>query len=199
MPESGNSINTCDPDKWVDRYGDDLYRHAYFRTGDATIAEDLVQETLLAAWRAHTSFRGASRERTWLYGILEHKIQDHHRRKARTPPMIDIDTDDGDVGIEESAFEADGSWAAGQRTWECGPQEAMEREEFRIVLRNCLDELPERQRTAFVLREWYGEDMPACATVLAVTLNHLSVLLHRARLQLSLCLGHRFAQKDPLS
>ena len=199
MREKGNRTNTCDPEKWLDRYGDDLYRHAYFRTGDATVAEDLVQETLLAAWRARMGFRGASHERTWLYGILEHKIQDHYRHKVRTPPMIDIDADDGDVRMEEAVFQADGSWAVGQTTWECSPEDAMKREEFRLALRHCLDELPERQRTAFVLREWYGEDMSACATVLAVTLNHLSVLLHRARLQLSLCLGHRFAEKDPLS
>ncbi|MDA8361645.1 MAG: sigma-70 family RNA polymerase sigma factor [Gammaproteobacteria bacterium] len=193
MRQETDHVVVCEPEKWLDRHGDELYRHAYFRIRDATAAEDLVQETLLAAWRARAGFRGASQERTWLYGILEHKIQDHNRRKARTPILIDIDTDAGDVSTDEAAFAADGSWAVEQKSWGCDPQDAVERTEFHRALQDCLEGLPENQRTAFVLREWHGEDMSACATVLAVTLNHLSVLLHRARLQLALCLGRRFA------
>ncbi|MFW6061874.1 MAG: sigma factor [Planctomycetota bacterium] len=55
----------ADPKRWLDLYGDTLYRYAYARVRSEQLAEDLVQETLLAAWRARDSFQGRSSERTW--------------------------------------------------------------------------------------------------------------------------------------
>ena len=58
------------PESWVDNYGDFLYRFALARVKDVSIAEDLVQETFLAALRARENFKGQSAERTWLTAIL---------------------------------------------------------------------------------------------------------------------------------
>lgn len=191
-----DEVHACDPERWLDRYGDGLYRQAIFRTGNTAVAEDLVQETLLAAWRGHAKFSGAAQERTWLYGILEHKIQDHYRQNAHAPVLQDVDMDDLDPDIEDAVFQANGSWASRPGAWGHDPQEAIERKDFLRIFRDCLKEIPEQQRTAFMLREWYGEEIAVCAMALAVTVNHLSVLLHRARLQISRCLGMRFAEGD---
>ena len=71
------------PETWVDKYGDLLYRYALSRIKDPSTAEDLVQETFLAALKARRTFRGRSSARTWLIAILKHKIVDHIRKRVR--------------------------------------------------------------------------------------------------------------------
>jgi len=67
----------------VDRHGDVLYRYALLRLRSPDVAADVVQETFLEALRARGSFAGRSTERTWLVGILKHKVVDHFRRSGR--------------------------------------------------------------------------------------------------------------------
>ncbi|WP_288054792.1 sigma factor [Methylobacter sp.] len=62
------------PDQWLDLHGDILYRYAFVRVRVPEIAEDLVQETLLGALKANAGYAGEASERTWLIGILKHKI-----------------------------------------------------------------------------------------------------------------------------
>ncbi|OCX74424.1 RNA polymerase subunit sigma-70 [Acidithiobacillus thiooxidans] len=192
-PDPNDQVHACQPEHWLDRYGDGLYRQALFRTSNMAVAEDIVQETLLAAWLGYAGFSGAAQERTWLYGIMEHKIQDYYRLNARTPKISNLEVDDLDSDIEESAFQSNGAWANKPGAWGRDPQEAAESKDFLRIIQGCLNELPEQQRSAFMLREWYGEEIALCARTLAVTANHLSVLLHRARLQISRCLEFRFA------
>ena len=66
-----------DPQRWVDAYGDFLYRFALVRVRDRDIAEELVQDTLLASLQAQERFTGQSSERTWMVGILKHKMIDY--------------------------------------------------------------------------------------------------------------------------
>ena len=67
-------MNKLDPEKWISEYGDFLYSFARSRVADQETAEDLVQETLLSAWRSKDRFEGRSSERTWLVSILRNKI-----------------------------------------------------------------------------------------------------------------------------
>jgi RNA polymerase sigma-70 factor (ECF subfamily) len=73
-------VSIINTDTWVDQYGDALFRFAFFRTRDRVIAEDLVQETFLAALQSKERFKGQSSEKTWLFSILKHKIIDHFRK-----------------------------------------------------------------------------------------------------------------------
>ena len=66
-----------DPERWVDEHGDVLYRYALARVRKPEVAQDLVQDTLLAAVRTHERFRGGSTVRSWLCGILKHKLCDY--------------------------------------------------------------------------------------------------------------------------
>ena len=79
-----------DPSAWVDLHGDVLYRYAVFRVKDPGVAEDLVQETFLSALRASASFKNESSQRTWLVGILKHKIVDHFRKNTLEIREADI-------------------------------------------------------------------------------------------------------------
>ncbi|MHC4945232.1 MAG: RNA polymerase sigma factor, partial [Planctomycetota bacterium] len=88
-----------DPATWVDEHGDALYRFAITRLKDPEAAEEIVQETFLAALKAKDSFKGRSSERTWLIGILKNKVIDHFRKMSRERPV----TDQGpDMAIEEA-------------------------------------------------------------------------------------------------
>ncbi len=80
-----------DPDRWVDEHGDALFRYAILRLRDQELSEEVVQETFLEALRVRESFAGRSTERTWLIGILRHKILDHFRRRVRRREESNLD------------------------------------------------------------------------------------------------------------
>ena len=76
-PGTGEQTGNRNAEEWLTLYGDYLYRYALFRLSNEEIARDMVQETLIAAWKARKNFRGDSSIRTWLVGILKHKITDY--------------------------------------------------------------------------------------------------------------------------
>ena len=66
---------------WVNNYSDALYKYTVVRVNDTGIAEDIVQETFLSAWRNKDNFKGEASEKNWLYKICKNKIIDHYRKK----------------------------------------------------------------------------------------------------------------------
>src|SRR6185369_13510642 len=133
-----------DPSKWLDSHGDYLYRYALVRVRDAAVAEDLLQETLLAAVGGHQSHAGRSSERTWLVGIMKHKVIDHFRRATRNG-QFQL-SPDGDEEID--SFEESGPWRGHWReerapnSWTTGAAQSLESREFWEVLEHCLSQLP---------------------------------------------------------
>jgi RNA polymerase sigma-70 factor (ECF subfamily) len=77
--------------RWVDDHGECLYRYALVRVRRPEVAEDLVQEALLAAVRGYEKFGGRSSERSWLVGILKNKIVDHFRKLGRETSFTDME------------------------------------------------------------------------------------------------------------
>jgi len=73
MIAGNNDSNTK---TWLEEHGDYLFSYAFLKAKDTHVAEDLVQETLLAAITAKNTFSNASTIRTWLVGILKHKLID---------------------------------------------------------------------------------------------------------------------------
>ena len=166
---------------WLDDHGDALYRYAVARTGDPIAAEDLVQETLLAAMRSR--FDGGSTERTWLVGILKHKVADHRRRSSREQTFTDGEDDDG-----FDDFTKRGRWSGGVPRWKSGPTAGAELSEFRDVLARCMSKLPRRVATLFWLRE--AEDRPTdeLCEELGISPTNVWTMLYRARSRLRQCL-----------
>jgi RNA polymerase sigma-70 factor, ECF subfamily len=190
-PVETAASNGSDPTEWVDRHGDVLYRYALLRVRDRGVAEDLVQETLLAAISSAEGFRQLSAERTWLIGILRHKVLDHFRRQARDTALVDsynqLENDTGE------SFDERGNWSVEITNWET-PDRSLERAEFWRVFSDCVGRLPENLRTPFALRELEGLDSEALAEILQITRNNLWVTLSRARERLRRCLEtHWFA------
>lgn len=180
---------SIDPAAWLERHGDVLFRYALLRVGDQNQAEDIVQETLLAALRGADRFAGQSQERTWLVGILKHKIVDHHRRK-RTAQADVAELPDG--GDEASAFNHKGLWQTAPLKWGTSPGQSFDEQEFWDAFSDCLSGLPESYRAPFVLREVDGMDSEEICKLLDLTPTNLWTLLHRARTRLRTCLEKRW-------
>ena len=178
-----------DPSGWVERHGDYLFRYAMLRLRDRPAAEDLVQETFLAALKGRESFAGGSSEATWLVGILKHKIADHFRLQARQAP---VDERDLREHPDPSAFDRRGHWVSGPVEWGGNPADLFRQKEFLEQLANCLSELSESHANAFTLREVEGLDAREICKVLNVTETNLWVILHRARMLLRRCLETRW-------
>lgn len=177
------SSRTCQPEKWVDEHGDYLYSFALLRLRNRELAEEMVQETFLAALKNYKNFAQQSSERTWLVGILKHKIVDHFRRSRRERPVADfeINVDDDD------AFRKTGEWvdhwtnAGGPKAWSDDPSQLVEQKEFWEIFDRCLGQLPPRLAEAFTLREIDGLESDEICEILGITPNNLWVMLHRAR------------------
>lgn len=190
QPVKDNST-TPDPSLWVDQHGDYLFKYAVFRLRDAGVAEDIVQETLLAALQAYKKFAGRGSERTWLVGILKHKIIDHYRRTSRETPL---DLRDSQPFEHEEFFRQEGEWIGHWRQedaptdWGGNPENLLQRSEFIGVFQRCLTPLPERVARAFTLREVDGFTSEEICQVLSITVNNLWVMLHRARMHLRRCI-----------
>jgi RNA polymerase sigma-70 factor (TIGR02943 family) len=169
-----------DPGEWLQRYGDALYRYALARLRRSHEAEEAVQETLLAAFKARHQFQERSVPLTWLIGILKRKIVDRMRAAARKP----ADTDPADL---DAWFDASNHWREPLGRW-ADPAQFAERSEFWQVVRGCLAKLPGRMAEAFTLRTINDQEPAEVCRDLAISPENLWVLLHRARLRLTRCL-----------
>ena len=174
-----------DPESWVDHYGDFLYRFALSRVKDPAVAEDLVQETFLAALRARENFKGRSAGRTWLIAILKHKIVDYIRKKIREPSSDKIETL---TDMIDSGFNDQEKWQVRPHKWAINPGKIYEQKEFFDVLYHCLAELPERLAEAFMLREMDGLSTAEVCKALDISATNSWVMLYRARMSLRRCL-----------
>jgi len=176
---------TSDPETWVSQYGDYLFRYAVLRVKDKTLAEDLVQETLLAALRARDRFKGTSSEKTWLVAILKHKIIDLLFRGHEEVQVEDIERA---VDTNEDRFDDSGHWKTQLGNWG-NPEKALEDSEFWRVFTRCVENLRPPMADVFILRELQnlsGKDL--CNVLNISTTNNAWVLLSRARMRMRECL-----------
>lgn len=172
-------------ERWVDDHGDFLFRFALSRVHSRDAAEDLVQETFLAALHAQDRFVGGSTERTWLVGILKRKTIDHLRRKYHERPVSDLVANSPST---DNRFDSHGNWRIQPGNWPTSSTSPLEKQEFWTVFSNCLQKLPERLASAFMLREMDGLDGQEVCRILNISANNLWVMLHRARGNLVRCL-----------
>ncbi len=172
-----NQRTIQDVENWANEYGDMLFRFALIRVGDENIAADVVQNTLLAAVSAKDSFQGKSTIRTWLLGILKHKIMDYFRQRRKENLIIDSEL----ATLETPEFTPDGMWLEKPREWNFTPEQVLENEEARKILWECIDTLPERMRLLFILREIDGESTKSICERMNLSPSNFSVLLFRTR------------------
>ncbi len=172
-------------ESWVDEYGDYLYRFALARIHSPESAEDLVQETFLAALKSRDRFEGRSSAKTWLTSILKHKIIDLIRKDMRERPVEDLESIPEAI---DALFDARGEWTTAPQRWDVNPQNVYERKEFMQQLAVCLRKLPKRMARAFTMREMDGLSTKEICEVLNISEANSWVILYRARMALRRCL-----------
>ena len=163
-----------------------LLRFARLQLRNDAWAEDAVSETMLAALSKPQSFGNRSQLKTWLVGILKHKVIDILRQRRRE---VSLDADEGDGGEELDAlmFKADGHFAARPADWG-NPEQELTSRQFFVVLEACAEKLPAAMGRVFLMREWLELSSEDICKELGLTPTNLYVQLHRARLRLRECL-----------
>jgi RNA polymerase sigma-70 factor (TIGR02943 family) len=182
----GGSSGAVNPERWVDDYGDCLFRYALIRIRNQQVAEDLVQETFCVALRQIDKFRGHSAERSWLCGILKNKICDYFRKLGRETSFTDLEFLDDEMSHKfvDQAWNHD----LGPHEWKCEAEVLADRAAFWETFRECLSKLPSRVGDVFMLREVEEMESAQICRALRISQNNLWVMLHRARMALRECL-----------
>jgi len=185
------------PEQWLSQHGDYLFRYAMVKLRDEYLAEDAVQETLLAALQGRKNFSGDASEKTWLVGILKHKIVDLIRKKVREPTLLNVDEPlefDRDE-VTEAMFDETGHWVTPNQDWG-NPDLVLEQKRFWKILNECLQRLPPQLALLYSLREISGMATEDICKDLNISTTNSWVMLHRARLGLKQCFEINWLGKE---
>jgi len=163
-----------------------LLRVARLQLRNDELAEDVVQDTLVAAIQAAAGFSGRSSVKTWLTAILRHKIVDAIRRKAAAPTFAELD-DECRIDDFDALFDDRGHWENPPAHWG-NPEGDLERRQFLDVMDFCLEKLPPNTARVFVMREVLGLESGEICKELSITPTNLWVIMYRARMALRECL-----------
>jgi len=188
--------NRIETEKWVDRYGDRLYRFAYLRTGSRQVAEDLVQDTFLSALKAWDDFRGQSSVSTWLTSILNRKIIDYYRAKRNDYSMDSLGENDvlPDFDLQRAGPL---KWRSGYepQEWDTDYENEEENRLLRKIILRCIGLLPEKSAAVFKMRHLQNLSSDEICKVLGISTSNVWVILHRARTLLRRCLENNWFAK----
>ena len=172
----------------VEQFRGYLMRYALLQLRDQTSAEDVVQETLLAAVEGGDRFSGKSTVKTWLTGILKHKIIDQVRRQSREQPLLQGEDDErSEADVIDGLFKADGHWQNFPANWG-DPGNALENKRFWETFETCARLMPVKTARVFMMREVMELSTEEICKELDITATNCWVMLHRARLSLRECL-----------
>ena len=180
----------------------DMLRFAQLQLRDAGAAEDMVQEALIAAMNSAKSFAGRSAFKTWMFGILRHKIVDHLRVSSREICGTDL-VEQADPQAElrdfDALFDQRGFWNPGDRpaTW-TDPDASFSQKQFWEVFDACLNHLPDHIARVYMMREFLEFETAEICRQLGITNSNCWVILHRARLGLRECLENNWFQGEAI-
>ena len=168
---------------WVESYSGELYSWALYKVSDHEIAKDLVQDTFLAAAEKIDGFKGDSSPKTWLFAILNNKIIDVYRKKIKQP----VKTDES---FFSEFFDEGERWKSGRspQDWHEEENHLLDNDDFRIVLKRCLDELPDKWNACVQLKFMENKKGEEICQEIGITPSNFWQIIHRAKLQLRDCI-----------
>ncbi len=180
-------MSQSDLSKWVNEFTSDLYNWALYKTSSKTIAEDLIQETFLAAAEKISTFRESSSPKTWLFSILNHKIIDHYRGRIHKPLVLESET-------VSAFFDDDGSWRKSSQPnhWADDDGHILDDDDFREILEKCMDALPEKWSHCVKLKYLSEKKREEICQELDLSPTNFWQIVHRAKLQLRDCIENNW-------
>ena len=176
------------PKKWVEVHADYLFRYAITRVRDEDSSRDLVQETFLSALKAMDRFQGKSSERTWLTGILKHKIIDTYRKQSSGLKNENLNERAGEE-VEDFFDSADGHWKSEHAPQSFGALiDPLQEKEFNRILLSCMQRLPALWASVFSMKHIDEKETEMILAELRLTSSNFWVIIHRTKLNLRACL-----------
>jgi len=169
---------------------DEMLRFAILQLRDATLAEDVVHEAIIAAL-APGKYSGSGSLKSWVFAILRNKIIDVIRQRSRHPTELFVE----DGADPDNQFKQNGHWKKTQKPSDWGaPEKILASEQFWLVFKICLNELPENTARVFMMREHLGLELKEICQELDISDSNAWVIMHRARMQLRKCLEIHYMQ-----
>jgi RNA polymerase sigma-70 factor (ECF subfamily) len=194
----GEITQSLEPSRWLDDHGDYLLACALHFVRDTDKAEDLVQDTLLAALKGVAQFEGRSSVRTWLVSIMKHRAIDQLRQAGRRntlgrKPLTDLELDRWST----KQFLQSGKWAEPGSHWGAGATGSLASQEFQRALGDCLSQMPPRSAEALRLADQNELTLEQVSKVLQISASNVGVILHRTRLAMRHCLEKKWFGAKP--
>lgn len=182
------------PENWIENYSDQLYAFALKRlNNNATQAEDIVQDVFLSAWKNRNSYNGTASEKTWLFTICKNKIIDFYRKHANSQ-LISLN----DGKEDDTYFTSNGQIQQDYKSfqqWTIKNDDSLVNKEFYTVLSNCKSKLKKMQEQIFTLKYLEDVDAAEICQLLGITNKNYWVLMHRAKMQLRVCIEKNWITK----
>ncbi len=194
MSTAPNQKATIEVGNWFTEFGDELYSWAVYKTASKETAEDLVQETLLSAFKAFDSFKVGSNPKTWLFTILNNKIIDYYRASSTKKSVNETEL----LGnrMDDENFNSDGHWnRIPIAAWANEEEHLLDNAEFLEVLNFCIQNLPIAWRNVIVSKYFDHKKGKQISKELNITSSNLWQIAHRAKLKLKDCLDKNWGNK----
>ena len=170
-------------------YTNDLFSYTFSKVRQKELAEDIVQETFVAAYESYDKFEGKSNVKTWLFSILKRKIADHYRSAYKKSRDVSPD-------LIESYFDENHGWKSQYRPTSWGDEkELLDDEEFQKTLKDCFENLPQKWSSALSLKYLEDHDADGICNQLEISMPNFWQIVHRAKLQLRNCLELHWFKK----
>jgi RNA polymerase sigma-70 factor (ECF subfamily) len=173
--------------EWVTQYSDKMYSWAYHKTSNKELAEDLVQETFLSAFKSFDNFKKESTPKTWLFTILNNKIIDYYRKSSRSK-QVEV------LSIEQSdnLFDSNNNWLDKNYLNWGDELHLLDNTEFINILKNCIAHLPFNWRVAIESKYQSNRKANEICKELNITPSNYWQVIHRAKLQLRICIEQKW-------
>lgn len=184
------------PNQWVNLYADYLYSYAVFKVSDSTLAEDLVQDTFLSAFKNRDGFQGKSSEKTWLSSILNNKIIDYYRSKRHD--KLEDYLEETEESFHNGFFiETKHHWKpdTAPKQWKSSPEEELIGAELSQTLEECMNKMPDKVGQVFKAKFVSDDETDNICKDYGLTSSNYWVIIHRAKLLMRACMEKNWFNK----
>lgn len=179
--------------KWVSEYSDEMYSWAYYKTSNKELAEDLVQDSFLAAHSNLQKFKKDSNPKTWLFTILNNKIIDHYRSAAHRKSKNETQLSNPE--LNGNFFESNETWNPKYITQWDEDGHLLDNPAFIKVLELCLNALPEKYKAVTMAKYFHHKKGKEICKELDISSSNLWQIVHRSKLQLKACLDSKWTNE----
>ena len=176
-------------ENWVNQFSDELFSWALYKTSSKETAEDLVQETFLAAFHKIDTFQGKSQPKTWLFSILNNKVIDYYRLSAKTTKQTFSISENSSYELSDGLFNETGNWKNNDINpiWD-QEEELLDNPEFNNIMQECMEDLPQKWKYAVTSKYLTDKNADEICQELEITTSNYWQIVHRAKILLKKCL-----------